>query len=332
MASLHQDVTRARDPLTARRAIERCVDVLCQRPAQQVILFFDEFDAVFRALDPFLFRCLRAIRDTHKGQVSYIVAVADDLTCQRGDLPEVEPFCRLVSRNICGLGPYGEADARQMIGYLASRRFIELSERDTARLIEFSGGHAGLLKVILSLLGDTHRESVMAEISLALKDEPAVQAECRKVWDSLPESEQTALLALAGGGQADLQALRRLKRKGLVRESHPESPLLFSPLFADFIRRPDPASCSGGFVPSLLATAQLTGALLAHLEWWRAYYHYVRLYESLRVKLEPVECSERRNPQRYRQRPLAMAAGITNHRWSVVELLGYLVPPQVMGA
>ncbi len=33
------------------------------------------------------------------------------------------------------------------------------------------------------------------------------------------------------------------------------------------------------------ATSQQASQLLAHLEWWRAYYHFVRPHESLRVAL-----------------------------------------------
>ena len=34
------------------------------------------------------------------------------------------------------------------------------------------------------------------------------------------------------------------------------------------------------------ATSQQAPQLLAHLEWWRAYYHFVRPHESLRVALQ----------------------------------------------
>lgn len=44
-------------------------------------------------------------------------------------LTEVEHFYRLVSRNVCELGPYGKADARQMLHYLTSRCSVELSEK-----------------------------------------------------------------------------------------------------------------------------------------------------------------------------------------------------------
>jgi IS1 family transposase len=70
------------------------------------------------------------------------------------------------------------------------------------------------------------------------------------------------------------------------------------------------------------ATAQATPHLLAQLEWWRAYYHFVRPHASLRVALaQPRERGGRQQPQRYQQRTPAMAARLTNRRWTVGELL-----------
>ena len=70
------------------------------------------------------------------------------------------------------------------------------------------------------------------------------------------------------------------------------------------------------------ATAQQTPHLLAHLEWWRAYYHFVRPHESLRVRLvQPRERGGKRLAQRYRQRTPAMAAGRTHRRWTAREVL-----------
>ena len=73
------------------------------------------------------------------------------------------------------------------------------------------------------------------------------------------------------------------------------------------------------------ATAQTAPALLAHLEWWRAYYHVVRPHESLRMPLvKPIERGGRCSPCRYRQQTPTMAAGLTRWRWTVREVL--LVP------
>jgi len=75
------------------------------------------------------------------------------------------------------------------------------------------------------------------------------------------------------------------------------------------------------------ATAQQSPHLLAHLEWWRAYYHFVRPHESLRVALvQPRERGDKRAAQRYRQRTPAMAAGRTSRRWTAREVLCHPLP------
>jgi IS1 family transposase len=76
------------------------------------------------------------------------------------------------------------------------------------------------------------------------------------------------------------------------------------------------------------ATAKLAPHLLAHLEWWRAYYHFVRPHAALRVALvQPQARGGKRLAQRYRQRTPAMAAGRTNRRWTAGEVLCYPLPP-----
>jgi IS1 family transposase len=75
------------------------------------------------------------------------------------------------------------------------------------------------------------------------------------------------------------------------------------------------------------ATAQQSPHLLAHLEWWRAYYHFVRPHEALRVALmQPRERGGNRLAQRYRQRTPAMAAGRTTRRWTAREVLSCPLP------
>jgi hypothetical protein len=70
------------------------------------------------------------------------------------------------------------------------------------------------------------------------------------------------------------------------------------------------------------STAQEAPQLLLHLEMWRVYYHFVRKHESLRVALaQPWERGGKRQPQRYRRRTPAMAAGLTHRRWTMREVL-----------
>ena len=70
------------------------------------------------------------------------------------------------------------------------------------------------------------------------------------------------------------------------------------------------------------ATSQQSPHLLAHLEGWRAYYHFVRPHQSLRVRLmQPRERGGNLLAQRYRHLTPAMAAGRTTRRWTAREVL-----------
>jgi IS1 family transposase len=64
-----------------------------------------------------------------------------------------------------------------------------------------------------------------------------------------------------------------------------------------------------------------------HLHLALAYYHFARYHASLRVELpEPVPTRGDGSPKKWQPRTPAMAAGLTDHRWSLRELLMCPVP------
>ena len=82
--------------------------------------------------------------------------------------------------------------------------------------------------------------------------------------------------------------------------------------------------------------AHFTSELLEQLDWWRAYYHFVRFHESLAVALSyPKQRKGKQQPTRYRRRTPAtpalyqtqcgasVVAGLTHKHWTVKELLIY---------
>jgi transposase-like protein/IS1 family transposase len=75
------------------------------------------------------------------------------------------------------------------------------------------------------------------------------------------------------------------------------------------------------------ATALQAPHLEAHLNWWLAYYHFVRPHGGLRVVMQRPAGAPCLGRPRYRQRTPAMAAGRTTHRWTAGHLLRYPVPP-----
>lgn len=83
-------------------------------------------------------------------------------------------------------------------------------------------------------------------------------------------------------------------------------------------------------VPALIrrtwSTAQEQGELALHLEWWRGYYHFIRVHQALPVELA-LHLERRGKVQRYRSRTPAMAARLTSYRWTVEEFLRLPLPP-----
>ena len=62
--------------------------------------------------------------------------------------------------------------------------------------------------------------------------------------------------------------------------------------------------------------------LACHLHLALAYYHFVRYHSSLRVRLShPIPTRGNGSPKKWEQRTPAMAAGLTDHAWSLEELL-----------
>jgi len=67
--------------------------------------------------------------------------------------------------------------------------------------------------------------------------------------------------------------------------------------------------------------------LVYHLHLDLAYYHFVLHHASLRVQLpEPIPTRGNGSPKKWQQRTPAMAAGLTDHEWSMRELLTCQVP------
>jgi len=72
-------------------------------------------------------------------------------------------------------------------------------------------------------------------------------------------------------------------------------------------------------------SAKFTPELMEHLKCGAAT-NFVHYPESLAVVLEkPLHHKGRQPPRRYRYRPLAMTAEPTERRWTVKELLDYLI-------
>ncbi len=220
------------------------MDILLRSERLKVTLCFDEFDFVFEKFDAQLFRNLRALRNAHKYQLTYLVTTRKQLPYQRPveQWPDVEEFYELFTDNTFAIGPYDERDATEVITDLEARYEFWLQARSRKWLLDITGGHAGLLGASFRYLEQIKQEpdsqQAMAQL---LINEQSTWKECVKIWDSLLVDERSLLHRMANGarlGREDQSALANLKSKGLLRAASNRGGVsFFSPIFQEYSRK-----------------------------------------------------------------------------------------------
>jgi hypothetical protein len=81
--------------------------------------------------------------------------------------------------------------------------------------------------------------------------------------------------------------------------------------------------CNGRLVRKTLSHSKKEYGLKQHLALEDAYYNFVRPHQALRIALAPADAHGRK----WLQRTPAMAAGLTDHIWTLEELLARRLPP-----
>jgi len=229
----HQRSIAASSRDLALRYVDRATRIVCRQLGLQVVFLIDEFDNLCRTLPARGFAVLRALRDDHKYQVMYVVAMRSELAHLREEAAVIEPFEELISPNTIWLGPYSEADARCMLQRLEARHSIHLDEGTTCHLLAATGGHPGLLRAAYQVAMERP-----PDLSGALARDSRVQDECRRIWLSLTREEQrTMALSISRTVVAPEHAdnLAQLRHKGMIGGPWAGSGEAFAPLFAQYV-------------------------------------------------------------------------------------------------
>ena len=113
--------------------------------------------------------------------------------------------------------------------------------------------------------------------------------------------KQAFVRTLCGTAKAIRSKLKGLGFTGTVGTSFIERwNLTFRPMISGLARR-------------TWSQPQKKEKLRIHVEWGRGYYHFIRIHHGLTL--------DRSVPRPQRYRTPAMAAGLTDHRWSTLEFL-----------
>lgn len=251
LTQLRRETIVERNRLLAQRNVELALQIFCQELKLQVCFILDEFDEAYRTLTGRALASLRALRDRHKYQVSYVLLLRHHPMHLR--LPtDCEGFYELFSRSPLGLQPYTSTDTDQVIEQILARRGDEVTAFDEAimsQLVRLSGGHPGLLVALLDVL------ITEGTLPVDLASQPKVQEECRKLWEGLRREERETLHRIAQSVETDFRQRASLLLKGIICEQQPGQVQLFSPLFADYAAQQAPLVEQG------LRIDQQTGAV-----------------------------------------------------------------------
>jgi hypothetical protein len=220
----------------ARSNLEDAFDTVFQAGMKQVFITLDDFDTFFAMAPAPALKSLRALRDDYKGRIMYVTVTRRELGYLR-DPGEMEDFLELVvPATTFPAGPYSEADATFMIRRLAARQTPPrtFTGQEWERLLEISGRHAGLLRMIYKVTQD-QIPLMRSDVLDRLRTHPAIVEECEKIWTSLEVDEQKNLEAVVSEYPPAGKSIGALLGKGVVRVRPDGTYAVFSPVFANFV-------------------------------------------------------------------------------------------------
>lgn len=214
--------------------------LVCADHGYQVAFLLDNFDGVLNTGPLAMIDGLSEIRASGDagsvGRVSYVMFTQrlPHLLIARHCRDQQSSFAKLIRTHTYALGPYHETDARQMLEYLNQKAGARLKARQMVQLLALAGGHAGLISAIFDNW-PTQDEPGPDAVSY-FAQVPDVQAECRRVLQSLHPWEQQAAIALAQGTNPAPRwdVVQHLAVRGILTGTDPIE--WFSPLLQRFLR------------------------------------------------------------------------------------------------
>jgi DNA-binding winged helix-turn-helix (wHTH) protein len=245
MRAAYTSLVTPPSPIHIPLSFNQAITALITHLNRKLALLFDEFDSPLTRIEGRLFLNLRALRDQYPDHLTYVTATDLRLSEVRND-EDVAEFNELFAHHAYYLIPLNQADARSFIAEFTRREPVTFDEADAQFILEWAGGHPGLLEVVSQELGavtgqparDPSQDVIIhRQVAERLPSSLNLRAECTNIWRHLSQGEQAALLALlAPGQQPEAIALASLQRKQVLLADG-EDHRLFGRAFAEFVQR-----------------------------------------------------------------------------------------------
>lgn len=208
-----------------------------------LVLYFDEFDEAYFHLEPQTFLNLRSLKDRYGDAIAYVTATEREITRLSANREQGE-FLELITPHVHFMHFMEPDDTRAFCLQYAAREHVTFSAADLAFIRDNADGHPGLAQAVCIALGavtgaptrDAPQDRVIHQlVQQNLATDSTVRAECEKIWDDLDPDERDTLLHLDRAADDSL-ALKSCRAKFIIRDGD-DGPIIFSRLFADFVRR-----------------------------------------------------------------------------------------------
>jgi energy-coupling factor transporter ATP-binding protein EcfA2 len=175
------DAAEASDEL---RALETALD---QRMAgnASLCLLLDRFDALPAAALPLITSNLRALRDAHKYQLTYVTAT-------RRPLDPHSELAELFYAHTLWLGPLSESDARWNVARYAERLGAAWGADVADLLIQLTWGYPSLLRAAC----EAYADGCPLDLD-SLRQHPAIQRRVDEFWAAQPSESDVRASGLA---------------------------------------------------------------------------------------------------------------------------------------
>ena len=166
--------------------LEIAISQRLSESAGSLTILLDRFDAFPEGGDPAIASSLRAMRDAHKYQLTYVIAT-------RQPLDPLSELAELFYAHTIWLGSLSESDARWNVARYAHRRNVQWDDEVANRIIELTWGYPSLLRAV----GDAYAMGTALELEKMLEN-PAVQRRVAEFWGDTPTEQTLQASGLAG--------------------------------------------------------------------------------------------------------------------------------------
>ncbi|NJM40851.1 MAG: hypothetical protein HC853_08795, partial [Anaerolineae bacterium] len=150
---LWEDATETESKDRVRGYLQDAIALAFGRGATRLFFLLDDFDKVLLMdTPPSAFNSLRGIRDNHKHALAYVPMLRREigflLKGMGKSVKDYEDFHELVYKPVIPVGACNWADCNRAIDRLARNSKYTPTQLERDKLVEFSGGHVGLIRTM----------------------------------------------------------------------------------------------------------------------------------------------------------------------------------------